>query len=54
MHFILLLDTELTVKCTGQLRYGRTPKDKLQYLLQKGSLVNDIFSRAIEQVNQKV
>ena len=52
MHFVLLLDSKLTVKYTGQWCCGRTPKDELPD--PRGSLANDIPSRAIEQANQRV
>ena len=50
MHFILLLNS--TDKCTGRWRCGSTLKDEILDL--RGSLANDIPSRAIEQANQEV
>ena len=52
MRFVLLLDSKLTVKCTGQWHCGSTLKDELPD--PKESLANNILSRAIEQANQKV
>ena len=50
MHFILLLDS--ADKCTGRWHCGSTLKDELPD--PRGSLANDIPSRAIEQANQEV
>ena len=41
-----------TDKCTRQWRCGNTLKDELPY--PRGSLANDILSRAIEQANQEI
>ena len=46
MHFVLLLDSKFTDKCTGRWHCGRTPKDELRD--SRGSLANDIPFCAIE------
>ena len=45
VHFILLLDTSSTDKCTGRWCRGSTPKDELPE--PRETLANDIPSHAI-------
>ena len=49
MHFVLLIDR--TDKCTGWWHCESTLKDEMPE--PRGSLVNNIPSRAIEQANQE-